>query len=83
MDPSYVNCVKFCESVHIFVTGTSSGEVKLWSQHECHPLGTLNSNNWNGTSVMDYITATYAKHQESLESLRSEPSDRKPRKALN
>jgi hypothetical protein len=41
LDDSYVVSVKFAQVARIFVTGTSNGEVKVWSR-EMDILGVLN-----------------------------------------
>jgi hypothetical protein len=51
MEPTYVVSVKFAVSVKIYVTGTSKGEVKLWST-QCEVLGVLNSSNWEPSKVL-------------------------------
>ncbi len=44
LDDSYVVSVKFANVMRIFVTGTSKGEVKLWSNsQDIELLGVLNS----------------------------------------
>lgn len=50
----YVNSVKFAEKARIFITGTNSGEVKLWST-EGMILGTLNSMDWDDRIIQRYI----------------------------
>ena len=53
----YVNTVKFMERENIWVTGTTNGEVKLWTGKECLPLGTLNSEKWNTEKIQKYVKA--------------------------
>ena len=50
LDDSFVVTVKFAQQMRIFVTGTSKGEVKLWSSGiECECLGFINDplNPWD------------------------------------
>lgn len=64
LDDQYVVSVKFAQVMEIFVTGTSKGEVKLWSSGgECQLLGILNSSHhpWNNTSVMRVIEDVHRK----------------------
>jgi hypothetical protein len=51
----YVNTVKFMPIQRIWVTATTSGEVKLWSGNECINIGQLNSENWNMQKIKDYV----------------------------
>ena len=46
MDPTYVVSVKFSHAARAYVTGTTTGEVRIWDSRDCTPLGTLNSNTW-------------------------------------
>ena len=47
---------KFMPKDNIFITGTTDGEVKLWASLECIPLGTMNSENWDGARIKQYIS---------------------------
>ena len=42
----------------MFVTSTNFGEVKLWDNRNCHPIGTLNSPDYNPSSIIGYIKKT-------------------------
>jgi len=42
MDPAYVVSAKFSARFRLFVTGTSHGEVKLWSADALVTLGIIN-----------------------------------------
>jgi hypothetical protein len=46
----------------MYISATSSGEVKVWSAKECLPLGIINSPNWNITNMRSYITKIKANH---------------------
>jgi len=54
----YVHSVQFLDDENVFVTATSSGEVKLWASLECISLGTLNSSDWNYKRIESYVTKT-------------------------
>lgn len=54
-EPFFVNNVKFSRSASLFVTSTNFGEVKLWDSRNCHPMGCLNSRDFNPTNVISYI----------------------------
>lgn len=41
--------------MEIYITGTSRGEVKLWSNMKCEVLGVLNSNNWDPSKILNVI----------------------------
>lgn len=47
MDGTYVVTAKHAPNAHAFVTGTTAGEVRLWSDETCDPLGTLNAEDWD------------------------------------
>ena len=51
----YVNTVKFMPLERMWVTATTSGEVKLWSGYECLPLGQLNSDNWDIQKIKNHV----------------------------
>ena len=55
MEPSYVVTVKFVNCAKLFVSGTTTGEVKLWSNITCNCLGVLNSQHWDPRSVLSQI----------------------------
>ena len=55
MDPSYVVTIKYAEIACIYVTGTNSGEVKLWDRNNCTCLGVLNSQEWDPTNLLKHI----------------------------
>ena len=58
LDNSFIVTAKYAQFMNIFVTGTSKGEVKLWSNTmEC--LGVLNSqeNPWDSDLVMKVISS--------------------------
>ena len=59
MDPAYVVSVKFADIARVYVTGTTTGEVKIWDSRECQPLGTLNSmdprDGWRPRRLLDNI----------------------------
>ena len=55
MDPSYVVSVKFSHAARAYVTGTTTGEVRIWDSRDCAPMGTLNSNGWNPRALMKNI----------------------------
>lgn len=52
---NYVNTVRFLSEEHMFVTATTSGEVKLWSAHEGIPMATMNSLTWDADKMINYI----------------------------
>jgi len=51
MEPAYVVSVKFIEVAKLFATGTTSGEVKLWDNQHCNPVGTVNSVDWDPRAI--------------------------------
>ena len=58
LDDSYVVTVKYAQVMRIFVTGTSKGEVKLWSNDtDCTLLGVINNPNrpWDQMYIMSVI----------------------------
>lgn len=55
MDPSYVVSVKFSHAARAYVTGTTTGEVRIWDSRDCSSLGTLNSNGWNPRALLKNI----------------------------
>jgi hypothetical protein len=58
LDDSYVVTVKYAQVMRIFVTGTSKGEVKLWSNDtDCTLLGVINNPNrpWDQMHIMSVI----------------------------
>ena len=55
MEPSYVVSCKFVDQAKVFVSGTTSGEVKLWDNKECTCLGILNSPDWNPGDVFNHM----------------------------
>ena len=56
MDPAYVVAVKFAHAARVYVTGTTTGEVKIWDSKDCRPLGTLNHGAWNPRALLSNIT---------------------------
>jgi hypothetical protein len=56
-----VSQVKYASSAGIFISSTTHGEVKLWSEgadgseNQCMPLGTLNAKDWSTNKVLGYI----------------------------
>ena len=54
-EPFFVNNVKFSKAASMFITSTNFGEVKLWDNKNCHPVGILNAPDYNPISVMSYI----------------------------
>ena len=54
-EPKYVNIVKYSSSGHMFITSTNFGEVKLWDNQQCQPLGMLNSHEFDPPRIMKYI----------------------------
>ena len=54
-DAYFVNTVKFCKAAGMFITGSSIGEVKLWSAIDCQPLGLLNAKQWVGQTITSHI----------------------------
>ena len=54
-EPLFVNNVKFSCSASLFITSTNFGEVKLWDGRNCHPMGCLNSRDFNPTQIISYI----------------------------
>lgn len=57
LDNSFVVTVKYAWVMKIFVSGTSKGDVRLWST-ECELLGTLNSkeNPWDNRRILEVIS---------------------------
>ena len=54
-EPHFVNNVKFSKTASLFVTSTNFGEVKLWDNKNCHPVGILNSPDYNPSNIIGYI----------------------------
>ena len=67
MDPAYVVSVKFSRAARVYVTGTTTGEVKIWDSQDCRPLGTLNSNSWNPRTLLSNIGRVAQAKQEAIE----------------
>jgi hypothetical protein len=57
LDNSFVVTVKYASVMRIFVSGTSKGDVRLWST-ECELLGILNSkeNPWDNRRILEVIS---------------------------
>ena len=57
MDSCYVSSVHYAESINVFLSATSHGEVKLWQNgvDKVLPLGTLNSKDWSSETILAYI----------------------------
>jgi hypothetical protein len=64
MEPSYVVTVKFVNCAKLFVSGTTTGEVKLWDNITCNCLGILNSQHWDPRSVLSQIESAQKKAQD-------------------
>jgi hypothetical protein len=58
MEPSYVVSAKFVDVARVYVTGTTSGEVRLFDNQQCRCLGTLNSTDWNPHDILEHISST-------------------------
>jgi hypothetical protein len=61
-ESNYVQSVKYAQRAGIFISSTSSGEVKLWSVGKdytdcCLPLGKLNSKDWDGKKMLSYLSS--------------------------
>lgn len=56
MDSAFVVSVKFATHIKVYITATSKGEVKFFSNTNCECLGILNTPNWDPTSLMKIIT---------------------------
>ena len=54
-DVYFVNTVKFCKAAGLFITGSSNGEIKLWSAIDCKAVGLLNSKQWISGDVTSHI----------------------------
>ena len=54
-DAYFVNTVKFSKAAGMFITGSSIGEVKLWSAIDCQPLGLLNAKQWASETIQSHI----------------------------
>lgn len=58
LDDAFVVSVKFAQTMKLFVTGTSKGEVKLWGNGpDCQCLGVLNQGVWDNRLVLSQIDA--------------------------
>ena len=55
-EPHFVNIVKYSQATCMFLTSTNYGEVKLWDNMSCMPLGTVNTPEFKPAAVMKYIT---------------------------
>ena len=69
-DPNYVNSVKYSHTAKIYVTGTSSGQVNLWDNQVCMPLGTLNSCEFSIPRINQYLNNEAEIRTESQELLK-------------
>ncbi len=67
MDPAYVVSVKFSQAARVYVTGTTTGEVKIWDSKDCRPLGTLNSSAWNPRTLMSNIESVALSRKDAIE----------------
>lgn len=54
-DVYFVNTVKFCKAAGLFITGSSNGEIKLWSAIDCKAVGLLNAKQWISGDVTSHI----------------------------
>lgn len=59
-EPQYVNIVKYSQAGSMFISSTNFGEVKLWDNQQCQPLGMLNTKDFDPPRIMKYI-----KHSKS------------------
>ena len=41
-EPHFVNIVKYSKAGNMFITSTNFGEVKLWDNESCQPIGIVN-----------------------------------------
>ena len=55
MDPAYVVSTKYVQIAKVFVTATTSGEVKLWDNRYCDCLGILNSAGWDPRDLQRHM----------------------------
>ena len=56
MDSAFVVSVKFASHIKVYITATSKGEVKFFSNSNCECLGILNTPNWDPTGLMEIIS---------------------------
>jgi len=58
MDPAYVVTAKFSDSARVFLSGLTTGEVKLWDNLTCEALCVVNSPDWNPAQIYNHWKET-------------------------
>ena len=55
MSNNFVVSVKFVKQMKVFISGTSCGQVKIWTNRTCQQLAILNSPDWDPKRLISYI----------------------------
>ena len=55
MSNNFVVSVKFVKEMKIFISGTSFGQVKMWTNRTCEQLAILNSHDWDPKQLISYM----------------------------